>query len=224
MLNVKMYKLAIVGDSSVGKTSIAKRLLDDYFDEENKMTIGAAFCLLTYKKKNGDIIKLEIWDTAGQERYSALLPMYLRGAEGVIMVFDLSERCTLERIHKYWLPYVIRNYDANTRPLLYLLGNKKDLKKGDIDIDIKNTNIKFIEVSAKTGENIQYFLDQFIDDLTTKISVRRTKLNLKYRNRLVVNEDEDEEKKNDGIIKLNPYRNEEEMDDVIENRKCCNIS
>lgn len=83
------YKLVLLGDSAVGKSSLVLRFVRNSFSEHQESTIGAAFLTQTLQVA-GDGVKLEIWDTAGQERYHSLAPMYYRGAQAAVIVYDIS--------------------------------------------------------------------------------------------------------------------------------------
>ena len=90
------FKVVILGDTSVGKSSIGLRYVMGHFYENQETTIGAAFLTQTVHLK-GNTHKLEIWDTAGQERFNNLAPMYYRGAAAAIIVFDITSRETFSR-------------------------------------------------------------------------------------------------------------------------------
>ena len=90
MSNIKCAKLVVMGDISVGKSSLLSRYIKNTFDQFNESTIGAAFFTKHVESESGEKVNLEIWDTAGQERYNSLLPMYYRGANVIILVFDVN--------------------------------------------------------------------------------------------------------------------------------------
>ena len=118
------YKTVMIGDSSVGKTSIVCSLFGN-FKEDIYSTIGAAYS----RYKDPETQKnLDIWDTAGQERFKSLIGLYFRGAKIFIYVFDLTSRKTFNNIHQ-WIKLVKsrRVYDENDNTLSYLIGNKYDL-------------------------------------------------------------------------------------------------
>lgn len=149
------YKIVLLGDASVGKTSIAERFLKNVYDEKKTSTIGAAFCCLKI-----DNIKLNIWDTAGQERFSSIVPFYLRDAMVIMLVFDLSNPKYDNIMHHL---RVISMYATNIYKII-IVGNKNDLvtyntinqieeKLHTILSDAKNiADVKYI--SAKTNDNI----------------------------------------------------------------------
>jgi small GTP-binding protein len=93
---VFQYKLVLLGDSAVGKSSLVLRFVRGQFFEYQESTIGAAFLTQTVAL-NETTVKFEIWDTAGQERYHSLAPMYYRGAAAAIVVYDITNRVSTTR-------------------------------------------------------------------------------------------------------------------------------
>ena len=135
------------------------------------------------------IVKVQVWDTAGQERYRSITNAYYRGAEGILIVFDVTKKESFENIQN-WINEVTV-YTGND-VVIICLGNKNDLKK-EIDkkeiIDFKkNTNLEILNVSAKTGEGVEEAFKHIIellikkkmenkDDNESKLAESRTKLN-----------------------------------------------
>ncbi|XP_048833845.1 ras-related protein Rab-5B-like isoform X2 [Brienomyrus brachyistius] len=117
------FKLVLLGDMAVGKSSLVLRFVKGHFDEFQETTIGAAF-LAQSVCLDDTTIKFEIWDTAGQERYHSLAPMYYRGAQAAIVVFDITKPETFERA-KAWVKELQRQ--ANPSIVIALAGNKADL-------------------------------------------------------------------------------------------------
>ena len=114
-----------MGDVSVGKTSILTRYIKDTFDQFSESTIGAAFFTKKVTAPTGENINLEIWDTAGQERYDSLLPMYYRGANIILFVFDLNNANSFSNLRTRWLD-IINQSGMNS--IFFLVGNKCDLE------------------------------------------------------------------------------------------------
>ncbi|CAO0792712.1 unnamed protein product [Mucor circinelloides] len=85
------FKLVLLGESAVGKSSLVMRFVKDHFDEYRESTIGAAFLAQTVTLDDNTIVKFEIWDTAGQERYKSLAPMYYRNANCAVVVYDITQ-------------------------------------------------------------------------------------------------------------------------------------
>lgn len=160
------FKLVLLGDSSVGKSSIVNRFVKDSFDEFRESTIGAAFLsqTVTIKEDNQDVtVKFEIWDTAGQERYKSLAPMYYRNSNAALVVYDITQADSLEKAQN-WV-HELKNKVDDDNLVIYLVGNKVDLTIDDeekrvVDKTVaekyaEDNGLLFSEVSAKTGEGIQ---------------------------------------------------------------------
>jgi small GTP-binding protein len=156
------FKIVIIGDSSVGKSSIVSRLLQHRFNDNIQHTIGASYII--YNKTINDInIRFEIWDTAGQEKYNSITPLYYRKANIAIIVYDLTDINTFEKA-KYWINEIRKNNEVS---LYVLVANKYDIindenndliKKGHIFAE--NNNMTFFITSAKTGKNISILFDE----------------------------------------------------------------
>lgn len=154
-----LAKVIIVGGSSTGKTSLLHRFIQSDFPRDPSQTIGVEFnsklCVVDEHVK----IKLQLWDTAGQERFKSLTRSYYRSSAGVIMVFDLADLTTLERLQEYW--YDIQELIHS--PSVVLVGNKSDLEHTITDEQVHDRvrawgsdsgTIKFIRTSAKEGINV----------------------------------------------------------------------
>ena len=155
------FKLVLLGDSSVGKTSIARRMTSNTFSEYEESTIGASF-MTKHIETSKEQINYEIWDTAGQERYRSLAPMYYRGAQCVFLVFDLTNRDSYESI-KNWEKEIKNN--AKDVVLTILIGNKSDLcatrkiAESEVEEYAESISAKYYETSAKSGIRIDVMQD-----------------------------------------------------------------
>jgi len=150
------FKLVLLGDSAVGKSSLVLRFVKKQFFEYQESTIGAAF--LTQTVVVGDYtVKFEIWDTAGQERYHSLAPMYYRGAAAAIVVYDITNKQSFMRA-KAWVKELQRQ--GNQSMVIALAGNKLDLAdQRQVDPEeaksyADENSIFFMETSAKTNQNV----------------------------------------------------------------------
>ena len=156
-----VFKIVLLGDSAVGKSSIANMHVNKQFFSFQEPTIGAAFLTSEIEIENSKI-KLEIWDTAGQERYRSLAPMYYRGAMGAIVVYDITSIDSLNGA-KTWVHELKRK---TLHCNIILVGNKADLtdsrkvKYADAKNFASENELMFLEVSAKQGEKVDLIFEK----------------------------------------------------------------
>uniref|UniRef100_A0A8C6WHS1 small monomeric GTPase n=1 Tax=Neogobius melanostomus TaxID=47308 RepID=A0A8C6WHS1_9GOBI len=154
------FKLVLLGESAVGKSSLVLRFVKGQFHEFQESTIGAAFLTQTVCLDD-TTVKFEIWDTAGQERYHSLAPMYYRGAQAAIVVYDITNTDTFTRA-KNWVKELQRQASPNI--VIALAGNKADLaNKRNVDFQeaqgyADDNSLLFMETSAKTAVNVNEIL------------------------------------------------------------------
>jgi len=156
------FKLVLLGESAVGKSSLVLRFVKDQFDDYRESTIGAAFLTQTIALDEKTTVKFEIWDTAGQERYKSLAPMYYRNANCAVVVYDITQASSLDKA-KAWVKELQRQ--ANENIVIALAGNKLDLASGGSSKRAVETSeaaayaqeagLLFFETSAKTAENVK---------------------------------------------------------------------
>ena len=166
------FKILFLGGIGVGKTSIINRYVKNIFNNDQVPTIGIDYRTktITYHSKK---IKLKIFDTSGQERFHNLTKNYYQGADGIIMVFDLTRIETLEEL-TYWMEEINKNCDKNNIGLI-LVGNKNDgnLEERKISNEQGNKiaelyNFIYIETSAITNDNIKECFDLMVQTLFDK--------------------------------------------------------
>jgi len=164
------YKLVVVGNESVGKTSIITRYLSDSFGETYKVTIGIDFVSKNVYLADR-VIRLQIWDTAGQERFRALIPSYIRNCSVALLVFDIACRQTFDAIDG-WAEEVKRM--RGERAALVLVGNKLDLAdKRQVSTEEAQAKAErlgfncYFETSAKTGEGVKNLFHRVAEILPT---------------------------------------------------------
>jgi len=169
--------VVIFGDAGCGKTTMTHRFLTNLFKSDTKMTIGVDFEVKSLEI-NGKKVKLQIWDFGGEERFRFLLPTYVRGANGALFMYDVTNYASLAHIDD-WLLVVRKEIksDQDTFPII-VVGGKADLiddreVTGDEGIKIaKSRSVDgFIECSSKTGENVEQTFDAL-----TSIMMQRSKL------------------------------------------------
>jgi len=151
-----LFKLLIIGDSGVGKSSLLVRFADNHFSGNYITTIGVDFKIRTIEI-NGERVKLQIWDTAGQERFRTITSTYYRGTHGVIVVYDVSSGESFANV-KRWLHEIDANCDVVNR---ILVGNKNDDpdRKVVLTEDARRfadqMGIQLFETSAKDNINVE---------------------------------------------------------------------
>lgn len=151
-----LFKLLIIGDSGVGKSSLLLRFADNTFSGTYITTIGVDFKIRTIDI-NGEKVKLQIWDTAGQERFRTITSTYYRGTHGVIVVYDVTSAESFVNV-KRWLHEIEQNCDVVSR---ILVGNKNDCpEKKVVETDdatkfAEQMGIQLFETSAKENINVE---------------------------------------------------------------------
>ncbi|CAD8107026.1 unnamed protein product [Paramecium sonneborni] len=152
-----LFKLVIIGNSGVGKSSLLLRFADDQFSESYLTTIGVDFRFRTLPI-DGKNVKLQIWDTAGQERFRTITSAYYKGADGIVMVYDVTQGQSFDDIDKFWL-HEVESYGEKNVQLL-IIGNKNDLDEqkavetSKAEEYCKSHNMLFMECSAKTADHV----------------------------------------------------------------------
>jgi len=151
-----LFKLLIIGDSGVGKSSLLVRFADNHFSGNYITTIGVDFKIRTIEIQ-GERVKLQIWDTAGQERFRTITSTYYRGTHGVIVVYDVTSGESFANV-KRWLHEIDQNCDVVNR---ILVGNKNDDpdRKVVLTEDARRfadqMGIELFETSAKDNINVE---------------------------------------------------------------------
>lgn len=165
------YKICIFGESGVGKTTLARRYLNGYFEEDIKLTMGAEV-FVKYITIENIRVALQIWDFGGEEGFKFLLPLYSRGSSGGIFMFDLSNKSSLNRIEE-WLEIFKKGlaFSQKDNPIL-LVGGKLDLQDQIVVSEDEAQNIakmhklyKYFECSSKTGVNIEIIFETLVGDI-----------------------------------------------------------
>jgi len=161
-----LFKVVLIGDGEVGKTTLRKRFMGESFSTSYIPTIGADFAVKDLKTKSGTQVRFQIWDLAGQQRFRVVREGFYRGSKGALLIYDVTRGETYNNIPA-WAEELAKN--VSVIPPMVLVGNKIDLKDqvpvyvssdyGEMMRDYLEKRyrvpVKFIETSAKTGENIE---------------------------------------------------------------------
>jgi small GTP-binding protein len=201
-----IFKIILIGSSSVGKSSILQRYIQKVFNESYSCTIGVDFFM-----KSLDIgdksIKLQLWDTAGTEKFRSITTGYYRGANAAFVVFDLTSKPTFDCLDE-WIQNYYKYSNPDSEKNVVLIGNKSDLvnrrevNEEDIEKFANNNNLMYFETSAKDGKNIDecfYFIAE--------------KLLKQFENK------DDKEDKDKNVINSDNLRNNGIV--LIGDKKCC---
>jgi len=173
-----LFKILLIGDSAVGKTSLLLRYVDDTFNSEFQTTIGVDFKISTLNI-DGKIVKLQLWDTAGQDRFRNIVASYYRGAHGIIIMYDITNPGSLDSINKWYEE--TQSYLQTSTPKL-LVGNKLDRvneravasQKGEELAE--RLGMQFIETSAKNSTNVKQAFETMTRMIIRQVSTLPTTL------------------------------------------------
>ena len=190
----KTFKVILVGDTNVGKTSIIRRYTKGQFCNINLTTVANSFSnkIININDQN---INLQIWDTAGQERYRAISEIFFRNTDAIIFVYDITSKKSFDEISNFWYNYVIK--DQTSDVISALAANKADLfDKEEVNEDegrnfAEEKNLIFYLTSAKNGTRI----DNLFKDIATTLCERKV-LKKKENNGTKLNAKNTEKNKN----------------------------
>jgi len=164
------FKLLLIGDSGVGKSSLLLRFTDGTFEEDIGTTIGVDFKVKVLNVRNKQRVKLTIWDTAGQERFRTLTSSYYRGAQGVVLVYDISSAESFDHV-KQWMAEV-QMYTTVPDVITLLVGNKVDKRakedavpRATAEAFAREHGLLFIECSARTKEGVQQAFEELVNKI-----------------------------------------------------------
>ena len=196
--NFVNFKIIIIGDSGVGKSSLLKRAVQNRFDTSYQATIGFEFLLMHFKV-NDLKLKFQIWDTCGQEMYRSLVQGFYRNTSLGIIVYDINKKKTFEGLD-IWLKDLRQNTEGDLP--VFIVGNKSDLDRNVTteeakDFSRNNKTEYFVECSAKSGENVKEIFIEAAKYLYTSYKKFMTQNNkIPTVNKLKLNSDNNDDKNN----------------------------
>ncbi|GBP14580.1 Ras-related protein Rab-11A [Eumeta japonica] len=170
-----LFKVVLIGDSGVGKSSLLSRFTRNEFNLESKSTIGVEFATRSIEV-DGKTIKAQIWDTAGQERYRAITSAYYRGAVGALLVYDIAKHLSYENVER-WLRELRDHADQNI--LIMLVGNKSDLRHlrsiptEEAKAFAEKNGLSFIETSALDSTNVEPAFQNILTEIYRIVSQKQ---------------------------------------------------
>ncbi|KAM9451716.1 ras-related protein Rab-38 [Clarias gariepinus] len=169
-----LFKVLVIGDLGVGKTSIIKRYVHQIFSQNYRATIGVDFALKVLTWDNHTVIRLQLWDIAGQERYGNMTRVYYREAVGALIVFDVTRASTFEAVPKWKDDLDTKVTLSNGKPVpAVLLANKSDQSRDGLSTQIpkldtfcKETGfVGWFETSAKENTNIEAAIRCLVENI-----------------------------------------------------------
>jgi Ras-related protein Rab-6A len=207
--SINNYKIVIIGDISVGKTSILSQFRYGSFDQAYLPTLGIDFFTKNFFYED-KTIRLILWDTAGQERFRSLIPSYLKNANCIVIVYDITNKDSFNSLNR-WLKDAKQNAPEET--IFVICGNKIDLKEKrvvtneEIDNYIQKNNLIYVECSALSGEGIKELFNLIAKNLGESNFVKSEDNYIDYSSYIM-----DSQLKTDGLIDNN-YSSEKNKDE-----------
>ncbi len=176
--NENIFKVILLGKTSVGKTSLLKRFINGTFNQNILSTIGYGFeSKKIYYKNLKKYVTLNIWDTAGQERYSSIIELYYKNTDCILFIYDLTDKSSLINLNNYY-ESIKNKLDVN-KVLLCIVGTKKDLyDQIDDDDDNNNNNNNDNNDDNNNKVNLKE-IKEFADKINAKIC-KQTSAKLNY--------------------------------------------
>merc|ERR1740129_1140974 len=167
-------KIVLLGDSGVGKSSLALRFCQGRFNPFHEVTIGAAFLQQIVRLRDGNLLKLHVWDTGGQERFRAMTHLYYRDAAGAVVVYDCTDEHSQASV-MYWVQELQSKGPA--RCSMAVAANKSDEEHKAVDAKAMKAycdenGLLFVETSAKTGENVGHLFESLAVRVAADLTAR----------------------------------------------------
>lgn len=187
-VNERQLKITLVGDGTSGKTSLCTRLAQENFDKQYKQTVGLDFFLKRFSLPGNTNVTLQVWDIGGQQIGGKMLETYLYGANGILLVYDVTNRNSFENLQD-WLEVIKATYaKSEIKPYMALIGNKKDLehlrtvkREKHVEFAQENGMANFF-LSAKSGDQVNYCFQKVAADI---LGIRLSKQEVEQSNRVI---------------------------------------
>ena len=210
---IENYKIVIIGDQHVGKTSILSRYKYEVIETAYAPTVGIDFLTKNVFLED-KTVKLIMWDTAGQERFKSLIPSYLKNANCIILTYDISNKSSFVSLNKWLMD--AKEY-VNEKTLFVICGNKLDLKravtKKEVEDFSNEKNIPlFIEVSALTGEGINDLFNNIVKTFCDRENIVNSQIKMDE-----INSEDDRSQQ----FSLKDKNKKEDNQIKVKKRRCC---
>ena len=188
-ITTHQFKLIMLGDVAVGKTSIVTRFVDNEFKSTYHCTVGVEYKVKSLKLDPYTNVNLKIWDTCGEEKYRTITRQYYRDTNGVVLVFDLTNKNSFDKL-SVWLND-IKEYGSNDTCII-LVGNKSDVQDRKLSLFEEgkklamNYKMPYIEVSAKTGTNVLAMFENITKKMIDNISTKKDNEDMIPKNKITL--------------------------------------
>ena len=166
--NYRLYKILLLGDSAVGKSCLLLRFCENSFQESHLTTIGLDFRLKKINLKDNRKIKVQIWDTAGEDRFRAITKNYYKGANGILLIYDVTDQQSFEHVRD-WIDKI--KEESSEEIIIYLVANKIDqnnkriITNADGNKIAEEYNIKYFETSAKCSTGVNEVFGSLVEEM-----------------------------------------------------------
>ena len=222
---LETFKVVLIGESGVGKTSIISQFIDQNFQDDLQTSTGGTFSSKSFIYGNGKILKFEIWDTAGQERYRALTKMFYKDTNAAVLVYDITRKKSYEELKKYWVKEIKESAPENI--IIAIVGNKSDLleeeegqdehvDEGEAREYASNLGSLFFTISAKKNYGIN---DLFLQIAKKHTGAEDIKIKIDEEDGEPENQmNQNEVMNSKGTMKISK---EATFDNTKKKKKCC---
>lgn len=188
-ITTHQFKLIMLGDVAVGKTSIVTRFVDNEFKSTYHCTVGVEYKVKSLKLDPYTNVNLKIWDTCGEEKYRTITRQYYRDTNGVVLVFDLTNKNSFDKL-SIWLNDIKEYGPSDT--CIILVGNKSDVQDRKLSLFEEgkklamNYKMPYIEVSAKTGTNVLAMFENITKKMIDNISTKKDNEDMIPKNKITL--------------------------------------